>query len=626
MSIYDTLNTQQQEAVFHTEGPVLILAGAGSGKTRVLTHRIAYLIEEKGVNPWNIMAITFTNKAAGEMRERVDKIVGFGSESIWVSTFHSSCVRMLRRFIDRLGFDTNFTIYDTDDQKTLMKDICKRLDIDTKIYKERSIMAAISSAKDELIGPEEYELKVMGDFSKRKIALAYKEYQKELKKNNALDFDDLIMKTVELFQACPDVLEYFQERFKYIMVDEYQDTNTAQFKFVSLLAGKYRNLCVVGDDDQSIYRFRGSKPEIMLGFEKDYPNAKRILLDTNYRCGRYIVEASLNLISHNRERFDKKIIAASKSKAPVTFADFENRRDENIFLIRDIDKKIKAGAVFSDFAVLFRTNTQPRQLIEQLMSYNIPFKTKDNIPNIYEHWIARDLFTYQRIAGGSRDRADFLQIMNRPKRYLSRDSLCDATVAFDEWIKLFDEKPWIAERIEKLEYDMKLISRMNPYASINYIRRGIGYDDFLAEYAEYRNINKEDLFDILDEIQSGAKGFATYEEWYEHIREYTKQMKLMALSKESDPNAVTLATLHSSKGLEFENVYIIDANEGIMPYKKAVLEKDIEEERRLFYVGMTRAKTSLSVYSVKSVNDKSAQASRFVRESKEPRQNNSRDD
>ena len=283
MSIYDTLNTQQQEAVFHTEGPVLILAGAGSGKTRVLTHRIAYLIEEKGVNPWNIMAITFTNKAAGEMRERVDKIVGFGSESIWVSTFHSSCVRMLRRFIDRLGFDTNFTIYDTDDQKTLMKDICKRLDIDTKIYKERSIMAAISSAKDELIGPEEYELKVMGDFSKRKIALAYKEYQKELKKNNALDFDDLIMKTVELFQACPDVLEYFQERFKYIMVDEYQDTNTAQFKFVSLLAGKYKNLCVVGDDDQSIYKFRGANIGNILGFENVFPDAKVVRLEQNYR-------------------------------------------------------------------------------------------------------------------------------------------------------------------------------------------------------------------------------------------------------------------------------------------------------------------------------------------------------
>ena len=271
MSIYDTLNTQQREAVFHTEGPVLILAGAGSGKTRGLTHRIAYLIEEKGVNPWNIMAITFTNKAAGEMRERVDKLVGFGAESIWVSTFHSSCVRILRRYIDRLGFDNNFTIYDTDDQKTVMKEICKRLEIDTKITKERAILAAISSAKDELIGPEEYELNVMGDFSKKKIALAYKEYQKELKKNNALDFDDLIVKTVELFRSCPEVLDYYQERFKYIMVDEYQDTNTAQFKFVSLLAEKYKNLCVVGDDDQSIYKFRGPILAIFWAMKKYSP-------------------------------------------------------------------------------------------------------------------------------------------------------------------------------------------------------------------------------------------------------------------------------------------------------------------------------------------------------------------
>ena len=308
----------------------------------------------------------------------------------------------------------------------------------------------------------------------------YKKYETRLKENRLIDFDDMLSYTYELFKERSDILALWQNKYKYILIDEFQDINRLQYEIIKMLAAPQNNLFIVGDDDQSIYRFRGSKPEIMLGFEKDYPNAKRILLDTNYRCGRYIVEASLNLISHNRERFDKKIIAASKSKAPVTFADFENRRDENIFLIRDIDKKIKAGAVFSDFAVLFRTNTQPRQLIEQLMSYNIPIKTKDNIPNIYEHWIARDLFTYQRIAGGSRDRADFLQIMNRPKRYLSRDSLCDATVAFDEWIKLFDEQPWIAERIEKLEYDMKLISRMNPYASINYIRRGIGYDDFLA--------------------------------------------------------------------------------------------------------------------------------------------------
>ena len=354
----------------------------------------------------------------------------------------------------------------------------------------------------------------------------------------------------------------------------------------------------------------------MLGFEKDYPYAKKILLDTNYRCGKYIVETSLNLISHYKERYGKKIIAARQSDIPVAYVDFENRRDENLYLIKDIDKKIKAGASFSDFAVLFRTNTQPRQLIEQLLGYNIPFKTRDNIPNVYEHWIARDIFTYQKIAMGSRSRSDFLQIMNRPKRYLSRDSLTEATVAFDEWIKLYDEQPWMAERIEKLEYDLMLMKRMNPYVSINYIRKGIGYDDFLVEYAQYRNINKEDLFDILDEIQAGAKGYASFEEWYEHINNYTAEMKLLAKNKNANPDAVTLATLHSSKGLEFENVYIIDANEGIMPYKKAVLEKDIEEERRLFYVGMTRAKTYLSIYSVKSVNDKTAQTSRFVRESK----------
>ena len=614
-------NKEQEEAITHKEGPLMVLAGPGSGKTLVITYRVKWLIENAGVHPSNILVITFTRAAAEEMRKRFFAFDGMENAPVTFGTFHSIFF-MILRYAYRY---TAGNIIREDVKRRYIKEMTENMELEIEDEKEflSGIINEISYVKGEMMSLSYYH---SSNCSDELFAQIYEGYERRLREENLIDFDDMLVFCYELLKERKDILAMWQQKFQYILIDEFQDINKVQYEIVRMLAGKGDHLFIVGDDDQSIYRFRGSKPEIMLGFEKDYPDAKRILLDTNYRCGRYIVEASLNLISHNRERFDKKIIAASKSKAPVTFADFENRRDENIFLIRDIDKKIKAGAVFSDFAVLFRTNTQPRQLIEQLMSYNIPFKTKDNIPNIYEHWIARDLFTYQRIAGGSRDRADFLQIMNRPKRYLSRDSLCDATVAFDEWIKLFDEKPWIAERIEKLEYDMKLISRMNPYASINYIRRGIGYDDFLAEYAEYRNINKEDLFDILDEIQSGAKGFATYEEWYEHIREYTKQMKLMALSKESDPNAVTLATLHSSKGLEFENVYIIDANEGIMPYKKAVLEKDIEEERRLFYVGMTRAKTSLSVYSVKSVNDKSAQASRFVRESKEPRQNNSRDD
>lgn len=614
-------NKAQLGAIEHKDGAMLVLAGPGSGKTAVITHRTKNLITKHHVKPSEILVITFTKAAANEMKERFNSLMKDERVNVSFGTFHAV-------FFTILKYAYRFTSANIANESVRYGFIREILSYYRLEYKDENefignLLAEISLIKNSRIDIENFYSGVCGEEIFRDI---YKKYETRLKENRLIDFDDMLSYTYELFKERSDILALWQNKYKYILIDEFQDINRLQYEIIKMLAAPQNNLFIVGDDDQSIYRFRGSKPEIMLGFEKDYPDAKRILLDTNYRCGRYIVEASLNLISHNRERFDKKIIAASKSKAPVTFADFENRRDENIFLIRDIDKKIKAGAVFSDFAVLFRTNTQPRQLIEQLMSYNIPFKTKDNIPNIYEHWIARDLFTYQRIAGGSRDRADFLQIMNRPKRYLSRDSLCDATVAFDEWIKLFDEKPWIAERIEKLEYDMKLISRMNPYASINYIRRGIGYDDFLAEYAEYRNINKEDLYDILDEIQSGAKGFATYEEWYEHIREYTKQMKLMALSKESDPNAMTLATLHSSKGLEFENVYIIDANEGIMPYKKAVLEKDIEEERRLFYVGMTRAKTSLSVYSVKSVNDKSAQASRFVRESKEPRQNNSRDD
>ena len=367
MSIYDTLNTEQREAVFHTEGPVLILAGAGSGKTRVLTHRIAYLIEEKGVNPWNIMAITFTNKAAGEMRERVDKIVGFGAESIWVSTFHSSCVRMLRRFIDRLGYDTNFTIYDADDQKTLMKDICKRLNIDTKVYKEKAILAAISSAKDELISPEEYELQNMADFSKKKVILAYKEYQKELKKNNALDFDDLIVKTVELFQSCPDVLEYFQERFRYIMVDEYQDTNTAQFKFVSLLASKYQNLCVVGDDDQSIYKFRGANIGNILGFEKVFSNAKVIRLEQNYRSTQNILNAANQVIQNNMERKRKTLWTENEEGEKLHFRQFMNAYEEAEYVVGEISKKVREGdGEYRDFAVLYRTNAQSRLFEEKL--------------------------------------------------------------------------------------------------------------------------------------------------------------------------------------------------------------------------------------------------------------------
>ena len=373
MNEYDKLNEPQRKAVFHTDGPLLILAGAGSGKTRVLTHRIAYLIEEKGVNPWNILAITFTNKAAGEMRQRVDSLVGFGSESIWVSTFHSACVRILRRFIDRLGYDNSFTIYDTDDQKTLMKEVCRRTGIDTKVYKERNLLSAISSAKNEMIMPEEFELNAGGDFAKQKIAKVYREYEASLKGNNALDFDDLLVKTVQLLQTQPDVLENFQERFRYIMVDEYQDTNTVQFQLVSLLAGKYRNLCVVGDDDQSIYKFRGANIRNILDFEKEFPDACVIKLEQNYRSTGNILEAANRVIRNNRGRKDKTLWTDRGEGEKIHVRQFDTAYDEAEYVADDIKKSTEDGASYNDNAVLYRTNAQSRLFEEKFIAMNIPY-------------------------------------------------------------------------------------------------------------------------------------------------------------------------------------------------------------------------------------------------------------
>ena len=415
MSIYDTLNEPQREAVLHTDGPLLILAGAGSGKTRVLTHRIAYLIEEMGVNPWNILAITFTNKAAGEMRQRVDDLVGFGSESIWVSTFHSMCVRILRRFIDRLGYDNRFTIYDTDDQKTLMKAVCKKVDIDTKRFKERMLLSVISSAKNEMILPEEFELNAGGDFAQLKIAKVYREYEAQLKANNALDFDDLLVKTVQLLQTQPDVRENYQERFRYIMVDEYQDTNTVQFKLVSLLAGKYRNLCVVGDDDQSIYKFRGANIRNILDFEKEYPDAKVIKLEQNYRSTENILNAANGVISNNKGRKDKTLWTANGEGEKICLKQFDTAYDEAEFIAEDIKKEVRDGASYNDSAVLYRTNAQSRLLEEKFIAMNIPYKIVGGI-NFYARREIKDILAYLKTVDNGQDDLAVRRIINVPKR------------------------------------------------------------------------------------------------------------------------------------------------------------------------------------------------------------------
>ena len=607
MSIYDTLNTEQREAVFHTEGPVLILAGAGSGKTRVLTHRIAYLIEEKGVNPWNIMAITFTNKAAGEMRERVDKIVGFGAESIWVSTFHSSCVRMLRRFIDRLGYDTNFTIYDADDQKTLMKDICKRLNIDTKVYKEKAILAAISSAKDELISPEEYELQNIADFSKKKIILAYKEYQKELKKNNALDFDDLIVKTVELFQSCPDVLEYFQERFRYIMVDEYQDTNTAQFKFVSLLASKYQNLC---DDDQSIYKFRGANIGNILGFEKVFSNAKVIRLEQNYRSTQNILNAANQVIQNNMERKRKTLWTENEEGEKLHFRQFMNAYEEAEYVVGEISKKVREGkGEYRDFAVLYRTNAQSRLFEEKLLMANIPYKLVGGV-NFYARKEIKDLLAYLKTVDNAKDDLAVRRIINVPKRgigatTLSRvqDYASERGMGFYDALREAEQIPSIGRAAVKVEPFVTFIQTLrskqeflSPSELLKDIIESTGYVE------ELRNEGTDEAEARIENIDELITKVVSYEEENEAptLSGFLEEVALVADidSVDGDDNQVLLMTLHSAKGLEFPYVYLAGMEDGIFPSYMTITADDpteIEEERRLCYVGITRAMKELTL-------------------------------
>ena len=459
MSIYDTLNDRQKEAVFYTEGPLLILAGAGSGKTRVLTHRIAYLIAEKGINPWNILAITFTNKAAHEMRERVDRIAGnVGGGSVWVSTFHSTCVRILRRHIDRLGYDNNFTIYDADDQKTLMKEICRKMNIDTKKVKERALLAQISHAKDELLNPDEMEMNAGADFNQKRAAQVYREYQAALRRNNALDFDDLIVKTVELFQNCDDVLQTYQERFRYIMVDEYQDTNTAQFKFVSLLASRYENLCVVGDDDQSIYKFRGANIGNILGFERVFPNAKVIRLEQNYRSTQNILDAANGVIANNTERKEKTLWTENPEGEKIHFRQFMNGYEEAEYVVGDIAKRHREGAAdYHDCAVLYRTNAQSRLFEEKCLLANIPYKIVGGV-NFYARKEIKDLLCYLKTVDNAADDLAVRRILNVPKRGIGattvgrvQDYADMMNISFYDALRVAEEVPSIGRSLSKIE-------------------------------------------------------------------------------------------------------------------------------------------------------------------------------
>ena len=614
MSIYDTLNPPQKEAVAHTEGPVLILAGAGSGKTRVLTHRIAYLIEEMGVNPWNILAITFTNKAAQEMRERVDKLVGFGSESIWVSTFHSTCVRILRRHIDNIGYATNFTIYDADDQKSVIKDVCRKLNIDTKIYKERSLLAQISHAKDELLTPDDMEMKAAGDFNMKKVASVYREYQNALRKNNALDFDDLIVKTVELFEKCGAVLEYYQERFKYIMVDEYQDTNTAQFKFVSLLAQKYENLCVVGDDDQSIYKFRGANIGNILGFERVFPDAKVIRLEQNYRSTKNILCAANMVIANNSERKAKTLWTENEEGSKVHFRQFFNAYEEAEYVAGEISRGKREGLYnYRDCAILYRTNAQSRIFEEKFISANIPYKLVGGV-NFYARKEIKDLLCYLKTVDNARDDLAVQRIINVPKRGIGattmgrvQDYADNMGISLYEALRVAEEVPSIGRSVTKIDSFVTFIQTLKSKADVlsvedllQEIIDGTGYVEALeAEDTEEARARIENIDELISKT-------VAYQEAMEEqdlpatLSGFLEEVALVADIDTVDPDQdyVLLMTLHSAKGLEFPEVFMVGMEDGIFPSHMTISYGDdgeLEEERRLCYVGITRAMKELTL-------------------------------
>ena len=615
MSIYDTLNREQKEAVMKTEGPLLLLAGAGSGKTRVLTHRIAYLIDEMGVNPWNILAITFTNKAAQEMRERVDHLVGFGADQIWVSTFHSACMRILRRYIDRLGYDNHFAIYDTDDQKTVMKEVCRRLNMDTKIYKERALLAAVSSAKDELMDVREYELKAAGDYNKAVIAKAYREYQETLKRNNALDFDDIIVKTVELFKRCPEVLNSYQERFRYIMVDEYQDTNTAQFELIRLLADKYRNLCVVGDDDQSIYKFRGANIRNILDYEKVYPEAQVIKLEQNYRSTQNILEAANSVIQNNVGRKEKSLWTDKGAGSQVSFRQFDNAFEEAEFIAGDVARRVKREKVgYGKFAVLYRTNAQSRLLEERMIVEGIPYNVVGGV-NFYSRKEIKDVLSYLKTVDNGRDDLAVRRIINVPKRSIGPATVEKAAayagmygISLFEAMEQADKISGMGKAAGKLATFVDMIRELRDKAESSGIGELIEYILERTDYEEYlRNDDEESAGDRLANIDELITKAVAYEDTHDEpsLSEFLEEIALVADIDNVDgsDDRVLLMTFHSAKGLEFPFVYMAGMEDGLFPGYITIMSddpSDLEEERRLAYVGITRAKEELTLTCAKT--------------------------
>ena len=599
----------QSMAVRHQDGPLLVLAGPGSGKTTVVTRRVQYLVQDCGIPPAFILVITFTKAAAGEMKERFLRLMGEEHTAVSFGTFHAVFFSILKL---SYGFTAGNILREETRYQYLKETVERlRLEIDDENEFLTGISAEISLLKNERISPEHYFSKNCSEEIFRKI---YEEFEERKRRARQIDFDDMLVYTWELLSQRPDILSAWQKKFRYILVDEFQDINQIQYDILKLLARPEDNLFIVGDDDQSIYRFRGAKPEIMLNFQKDYPGAGQVVLSDNFRSTKQIVEAAGQVIRWNQARFAKEIRARGGDGPPVKTLEFTDQQQECLYILRELQRASENGGKWSDTAVLYRTNTQPRLLIQKLMEFNVPFRVRDQMPNLFEHWIAKNLFCYIRLAMGSNLRRDLLPILNRPKRYMNRECLDDEVISWEHMLMYYEDKGYVCDRIDKLRYDLKMLGRMGPFAAISYIRHVIGYDDYLREYAQFRRMNEEDLLETAEELQESARPFKTYDEWFDYIEKYKEEMEQMRRQQKEVRDGVQLATMHSSKGLEYERVFILDAAEGVTPYKKAVLDADLEEERRMFYVAMTRAKKELTVCYAKKQSSHEMKPSRFLKE------------
>ena len=583
-------NEAQTKAICHKNGPAMVLAGPGSGKTLVITRRVEYLIKKYGVRPEQILVITFTKAAAKEMRERFARITKEDRFPVTFGTFHGIYYGILK-WAYRMNASN---IFSEEEKMMLLREVIAGMELEIEDEKEflQGIASEIGQIKNNRLSLEEYE---SSNCSDQMFCQIYEEYERRRKLLKKIDFDDMLVLCYELFQKRPDILQMWQKKFQYILIDEFQDINQVQYDVIRMLALPENNLFIVGDDDQSIYRFRGARPEIMLGFSKDYPNAKSIILDVNYRSTKAVVSAARRVIERNKNRYQKEIITVNEQGDNVHIQEVRHPVEESHYVREQIAKAVAAGTEPSQIAVLYRTNTEPRALVETFMEYHIPFQMKEHLPNLYEHFIGRDFQAYMRMALGGRDRGDFLMIMNRPNRYIGRDSVDRGEISFENLRKYYMEKDWMVDRIDQLEVDLKVISRMTPYAAIQYIRKSVGYDLFLNEYAIKRKMKLEDLQELIREMEERAKEFKTIEEWFAHIEKYTEELRLQAVTRTENRNAVSLMTFHAAKGLEYDTVFIIGANEDVTPYKKAELPEEMEEERRMFYVAMTRAKKHLTI-------------------------------